>query len=223
MARALGVNIVSTFDSKGISKAIRDFKKLEGAGNKATFGLRTMDKAVTNGAKNVAKFGLMAGAAFGAVSFGLVKIAEAAATSDARIAQINKSMGLFGSQTQFVTDRLIKLAETQAMATGIDRNAIKETVAKLLTFKELAATADTIGGAFDRATQSALDLAASGFGSATENATQLGKALNDPIKGITALNRSGVTFTAQEKEKIKTLVESGKMFEIGRASCRERV
>jgi hypothetical protein len=32
MARALGVNIVSTFDSKGIRKAINDFKKLEGAG-----------------------------------------------------------------------------------------------------------------------------------------------------------------------------------------------
>jgi hypothetical protein len=217
MARALGVNIVSTFDSKGIRKAITDFKKLgaagASAGTKATFALRTMDKAVTNGAKNVAKFGAMAGAAFGAVSFGLVKVAEAAATSNARIEQINKSMGLFGGAAQQVTDRLIKLSETQAMATGIDRNAIKETVAKLLTFKELAATADTVGGAFDRATQSAIDLSAAGFGSATENATQLGKALNDPIKGITALNRSGVTFTAQEKEKIKVLVESGKMLE----------
>ena len=42
---AVGVNIVSKFDSKGIRKAITDFKKLEGAGNKATFGLRTFDKA----------------------------------------------------------------------------------------------------------------------------------------------------------------------------------
>jgi phage-related minor tail protein len=214
MARALGVNIVSTFDSKGIRKAITDFKKLEGAGNKATFGLYALLTRLSRTVlKNVAKFGLMAGAAFGAVSFGLVKVAEAAATSNARIEQINKSMGLFGGAAQQVTDRLIKLSETQAMATGIDRNAIKETVAKLLTFKELAATADTVGGAFDRATQSAIDLSAAGFGEATENATQLGKALNDPIKGITALNRSGVTFTAQEKEKIKVLVESGKMLE----------
>jgi len=210
---AVGVNIVSTFDSKGISRAIKDFKKIEGAGNKATYGLRTFDKAVTKGIKNVAKFGAIAGAAFGAVGFGLVKIAEAANTSNSRILQINKSMGLFGSQTQEVTDRLIKLAETQAMATGIDRNAIKETVAKLLTFKELAATATEVGGAFDRATQAAIDLSAAGFGEATENATQLGMALNDPIKGITALNRSGVTFTAQEREKIKALVESGKMLE----------
>jgi len=37
---AVGVNIVSSFDSKGIRKALNDFQKLEGAGNKATFGLR---------------------------------------------------------------------------------------------------------------------------------------------------------------------------------------
>jgi hypothetical protein len=36
---AVGVNIVSDFNAKGIKKAIADFKKLEGAGNKATFGL----------------------------------------------------------------------------------------------------------------------------------------------------------------------------------------
>jgi hypothetical protein len=61
-------------------------------------------------------------------------------------------MGLFGSSTQKVTDRLIKLAEETAMATGIDNLAIKATQAKLLTFKNLAATADELGGAFDRAT-----------------------------------------------------------------------
>jgi hypothetical protein len=63
----------------------------------------------------------------------------------------------------------------------------------------------------DRATLAAIDLAAAGFGSAETNAVQLGKALQDPIKGITALARSGVTFTEQEKEKIKALVASGKL------------
>ena len=37
---------------------------------------------------------------------------------------------------------------------------------------------------------------------------RLGKALNDPIKGISALTRVGVTFTDAQKEQIKTLVES---------------
>jgi hypothetical protein len=56
-------------------------------------------------------------------------------------------------------------------------------------------------------------MAAAGFGTAEGNAVSLGKALQDPIKGITALGKSGVTFTDQEKEKIKALTESGKLLE----------
>src|SRR5262249_48162283 len=33
--------------------------------------------------------------------------------------------------------------------------------------------------------------------------------LNDPINGVTALQRVGVTFTDQQKEQIKVMVESG--------------
>ena len=58
-----------------------------------------------------------------------------------------------------------------------------------------------------------LDLAAAGFGTAESNAVQLGKALNDPVKGLSALAKSGVTFTDAEKDKIKVLVESGKQLE----------
>ena len=42
---------------------------------------------------------------------------------------------------------------------------------------------------------------------------QLGKALQDPIKGITALAKSGVTFTEAEKDRIAVLVESNKIGE----------
>jgi phage-related minor tail protein len=66
---------------------------------------------------------------------------------------------------------------------------------------------------FDRATKAAIDLAAAGFGSVTTNAVQLGKALEDPIKGLAALGKSGVTFTAEQKELIKTLVETGRVAE----------
>jgi len=210
---ALGVNIVSSFDSKGISKAISDFKKLDGAGNRATFGLRTMDKAMTNGMKNIAKYGGLLAAGLGLAALHMVKGAELANQADQRLRQVAISMGLFGEQSAAVAARLITLADAQEYELGVTAETIKLTQAKLLTFKELAVTAGDVGGAFDRATVAAIDLGAAGFGEASQNATQLGKALNDPIKGITALARSGVTFTAQEKEKIKVLVESGKMLE----------
>src|SRR5262249_24601999 len=41
------------------------------------------------------------------------------------------------------------------------------------------------------------------------SAVQLGKALNDPIKGVSALQRVGVSFTQAQKAQIKALVESG--------------
>jgi hypothetical protein len=210
---AVGVNIVSTFDSRGIKKAIKDFQTLQGAGNRATFGLRTVDKAFTNGAKNIAKYGGLLAAGLGIAATQMVKGAELAKQADDRLTAVSRSMGLFGAQSDVVAQRLIKLADAQEYELGVTAETIKLTQAKLLTFKELAVTADVVGGAFDRATTAAVDLAAAGFGEASQNATQLGKALNDPIKGITALARSGVTFTAQEKEKIKALVESGKMYE----------
>jgi hypothetical protein len=199
---AVTIPIISEFEGKGISKAIAEFKQLEGAGKKAQFALK--------------KAALPAAAALGAIALaakGTIAAGEAAATANARIAQINESMDLFGDATDKVNARLIEYANITARATGVDQNQIKATQAKLLTFGELARTADEAGGAFDRATAAAVDMAAAGFGEASMNAVQLGKALQDPIKGITALAKSGVTFTEQEKDKIATLVESNQMLE----------
>jgi len=199
---AISVPIVSEWNPKGLQRAVADFKKLEGAGKKAQFALK--------------KAALPAAVALGAVAAaagGMIQAGEAAATANARIAQINESMGLFGNETEKVNERLIAYANATARATGVDQNSIKATQAKLLTFGELAKSADEVNGAFDRATKAAIDLAAAGFGDAESNAVQLGKALQDPIKGITALAKSGVTFTEQEKEKIKTLVESNRTLE----------
>jgi hypothetical protein len=199
---AVSIPIVSEFDGKGIKKAVAEFKNLETTGQKAQFALK---KAAVPATLALVALAAAAGKSLAA--------GEAVSTANARIEQINKSMGLFGNDTKTVTDRLVKLAEATAMQTGMDNLSIKATQAKLLTFKNLALTADQVGGAFDRANKAALDMAAAGFGSAEGNAVQLGKALENPIKGITALAKSGVTFTEQEKEKIKTLVESGKILQ----------
>lgn len=180
-------------------------------------GIREAEMALGNFGKNVG----VAFAAVGAAAIGAgfvigefaaksISAAENVRQADDRLKQVATSMALFGSQTAAVSQRLIDFAEANELTVAVDAEVIKQTQAKLLTFAQLAKTADETGGAFDRATVAALDLAATGFGSAESNATQLGKALQDPIKGLTALGRAGVTFTAQEKEKIKALVESGK-------------
>jgi phage-related protein len=194
---AINLPIVSKFDDSGLKKA-------EGALGGLSSTLKTL------GGVLAAAFSIKAITSFAKES---VLAAEAVATADARIAQIAKSMDLFGQDTDKVTKRLTDYAKANELLLATDENVIKATQAKLLTFKELAGSADEAGGAFDRATIAAVDLAAAGFGSAETNAVQLGKALQDPIKGITALARSGVTFTEAEKEKIKALTESGQILE----------
>lgn len=195
----INLNILSKFDDKGVKQA---------SGALSGFG-RGIGKAFAAVGTAVA----VAGAATLAFGVSVAKGAEDAAIAQRRLDNIAVSMGLFGAEAGKVSERLGKFAEAQELIVGVDADIIKNTQSKLLTFKELAATADTVGGAMDRATMAALDLAGAGFGTAETNAIQLGKALNDPIKGITALGRAGVTFTEQEREKIKALVESGKMME----------
>jgi hypothetical protein len=206
MAKSSVINVLINADSRGfqrgIDKTMAEFKRLETKSQKISFGMK---KAFVPAAAGLA--------ALGAAATKFVAAGEEAATSNARIQQIAESMGLFGAESDKVADKLIEQAEATARLTGVDQNQIKASQALLLTFGDIASSADEMGGAFDRATQLTVDMAAAGFGSATDNAKQLGKALNDPIKGISALSRSGVTFTDQEKEKIKVLVESGKLLE----------
>jgi hypothetical protein len=60
---------------------------------------------------------------------------------------------------------------------------------------------------FTQATKVVTDMSVALGQDGTKSAIQLGKALNDPIKGVTALARVGVTFTQGQKDQIKTLEE----------------
>ena len=177
-------------------------------------------KDVESLGEKAAAFGKKAAVAFAAVGVAAISVGkklftafEEVSTANARVEQIVKSMGNFEGQLEAVSGRILDVAKETARLTGVDRNLIKESQALLLTFDSINKTADQAGGVFDRATQAAIDLAAAGFGSATSNAQQLGRALEDPIKGLTALTRSGVTFTDEERDRIKVLQESNRLGE----------
>jgi hypothetical protein len=195
-----------------------EFKKLTQATTGSQKSLQTLEKKVGSISKGINRtlgaigIGLSA-AAFINFTKEAIRGAEAAEIADRRLLQVTESMNLFGNAANSVTARLSKFADTQELLTGVQAESIKQVQATLMTFGDLAKSADEVNGSFDRATKAALDLAAAGFGSAETNAIQLGKALNDPIKGLTALAKSGVTFTEAEKERIKVLVESNKIGE----------
>ena len=194
---AINLPIISEWNPAGIDKAINDFKKLETKGEKAAFAIK----------KATVPAGL-ALAAMGGFLVNAAKGAEEARIADQKLASVLDTMGF-----EDATKRVSAYAESLEKTVAVDADVIKATQTKLATFSNLAGTVDEAGGAFDRATLAALDMAAAGFGSAEGNAVQLGKALQDPIKGIAALAKSGVTFTEQEKDKIEALVESGNLLE----------
>jgi phage-related minor tail protein len=180
---------------------------------KASGDALTFGKLVRNAMSAVAGAFLAVAGAIIMFLPNFIKMGEEARKSERRLENIAKQMGLFGENTAKVTQRLSEYAEAISYATGVDDELVRSAEAILLTFKNLAKTADTTGGAFDRATLAAVDLAAAGFGEVETNAKQLGKALQDPIKGLTALRKAGVTFTKAEQDKIRALVESNRLLE----------
>ena len=195
-----------------------EFRKLTTATQGAQSNLQNLQDRVGGIAKGIGRAvgGLALALGFTGIVQGFkdsIQAAEEAAVANQRIDAIAESMDEFGNQTAKVTKRIKDFADANEFSLGVDGDVIKATQAKLLTFRELTKTADVMGGSFDRATVAALDMAAAGFGEATSNATQLGKALNDPIAGITALNRAGIQFTDDQKSLIASLVESGNVLE----------
>lgn len=129
---------------------------------------------------------------------GLMEAEEATA----RVEAVLKTMG---TQAGFTGTQLAGMAKELMKATSFnDDDILSNVTANLLTFGNVQ------GEVFARAQASALDLSAQFGGDLQSAAIQLGKALNDPIKGITALSRVGVSFSEEQKTLIKSLVETGR-------------
>lgn len=100
-------------------------------------------------------------------------------------------------------EELKAYASAMQNSTGIADDEIQNFMAVLLTFRNVQ------GDTFLRATSLAADMATIMGTDVSSAAVQLGKALNDPIKGIMALNRVGVQFSDSQKKMIKDFVKSG--------------
>lgn len=92
------------------------------------------------------------------------------------------------------------LASKISGLTGVDDEAIAASENLLLTFTQIQNAG--VHKIFDRATQATVDMAAALGGDAASQAIMLGKALNDPFKGISKLTKIGVTFSEQQVDQV---------------------
>lgn len=94
-------------------------------------------------------------------------------------------------------------SELQGLTTFGDEDILRNVTAPLLTFTKVQ------DETFDRAQSNILDMATLLKMDLKSASLLVGKALNDPIKGLSALSRSGITFSESQKAVIKSLVETG--------------
>lgn len=95
------------------------------------------------------------------------------------------------------------LASSLQRVTKFSDEEIMSAESMLLTFTKIGSKV------FPQATETVLNMSQALGQDLKSSSIQLGKALNDPIRGVTALRRVGVAFTTQQEDQIKTLVESG--------------
>lgn len=118
-------------------------------------------------------------------------------------AKLNAVLQSTGGAAGMSAKELDNLATSLSHVSTYDDEAVKSSEALLLTFTNIGRNV------FPEAEKAILDMSAA-LGQDLQSSTiQLGKALNDPIQGITALRRVGVSFTEDQQKMIKALVETG--------------
>lgn len=125
------------------------------------------------------------------------------------LSQLRAGMKSTHNQANVTIKGMEGLAHSIQSYSGQTDDSIVKTEQLLLTFPKIRNEAGKTNKIFDRTVKIAADMAARMGGDASSQAIRLGRALQDPVKGMTALTRAGVVFTDQQKAQNKALVEGG--------------
>lgn len=183
-----------------------DFTKI---GRNAGGQAKQLEGTFNSSFKRIATFaaGAIAGIGLGKVLKDSFAEAEESQKVGRQTAAVIKSTGAVAHVSAKQVDDLSNSLSAKA---GIDDEVIASGEDVLLTFTKVRNEVGKGNDIFTQATGAALDMSRALGTDLQGTVLQVGKALNDPIKGVTALARAGVSFTAQQKDQIKTLVASGK-------------
>ena len=217
-----------------IDKASTSMKKVDKSAKKTQTRMKGVSKAFQNTAGSIAAvqgpLGPLAGrlssigAIIGRVSIGYLALAAAGvavglaftklikntAAVQTQMLKLEAILKATGGAAGLSLQEVESLSREIGIATLASVAKVRDAAGILLTFKSIT------GDVFRDALRLAQDLAEVGFGDLKMGATQLGKALEDPIVGLGALRRVGVSFTEAQKEMIKVLVMTGKKAEAQR-------
>ena len=185
-----------------------------------------LQRGLTGARGQLARFGKIAALAAGAAALGgLVKTLQIGTEEfmeQQRVAaQTEAVLKSTGGVAKVTAGEIATLAESLMKKSGVDDEAIQSGQNMLLTFTRIRNEVGEGNNIFDQATQATLDLSVAMGKDMQSSAILVGKALNDPVKGATALSRAGIQLTESQKEQIKTFVESGRVMDAQKIILRE--
>lgn len=137
-----------------------------------------------------------------AVEFGKEAMEYAGHIQEAQ-AQIQASLESTGNAARVSTGELNDWAKELDEHSKFAKDQIESAQSVLLTFTKLT------GDVQEQALQASADIATKMHMDIQQASVQVGKALQDPIRGIMALRREGVNFSKDQQNVIKHLVDTG--------------
>ena len=181
----------------GMERRVSTFGKISGQ----------VGQGISNAVGNLQRIGVVGLGLIGAnVAAGIATIARLEEVTAATNAVIASTGGVAGISAEQVRD----LAEEyENLNATMDDKVIQSAENLLLTFTSINKDA------FEPALEAALNMNQA-FGGGEEGLQgtiiQVGKALQDPIRGLTALRRVGVNFTRAQEDQIRALVEANDLY-----------
>lgn len=144
-----------------------------------------------------------------AVAAGLGFSASSAMEAEVSTALLSNTLAQSGADAYLTADAVSALAMEIQGYSGLSDEAIQDAARMLLSFANVRTEAAVTAGVFDRATRSVADIARFMGSDAVTAAGMLGRALDNPVTGVTALTRARVSFTDAERAAITAMAESG--------------
>ena len=190
----------------------RDVTKLNKTLPKTSNAIKSTGRAAATATGNIQRMGVAFRttlgpivALYGGLNF-LNKSLQVASQRQVNVAKLTNGLKNLGA-TQADLESLAAAADKFGRATLFDQEDATNAFALLTSFQRIGVDS------YERVTKAAGDLATVTGQDLKGAMTQLSKALEDPAKRVTDLARSGTVFTDQQKEQIKVLQESGRLFE----------
>src|SRR5690606_29619661 len=122
--------------------------------------------------------------------------------AEAVAAQLEARVESTGGAAGFTAQQLLDMASGLQQVTTFGDEAIAAMQGVLLTFTNVR------GEVFVSATEAVLNLAVALDTDLKSAALQVGKALNDPVKGVSALSRAGIQLSEAQQRQIRAFVET---------------